>query len=631
MDPSPRVRVLARLMIAALGGCAASPADSEPTLDGDACDAACEAARCSVPGTHATIGALIADPACEEGFIGAGVYDETLAIERDLHLRGSGAVIDGGARGSVITVATGATVTLDELTVRNGNGARGGGVANHGALTLRGVRVEDNVAEAAGGGVYSDGPLLVLEDAVIADNAVIARPESAFTSFLGGGVATGAGVVVVTRGAILHNRLVVDLPGEAAAAGAGMLGAGGSVAFVGTRIADNVMTFRASNGIAVGGGLQINAPVVLSDVEIVGNSIDAEVTGPGDLRSGGGGALFGGATTLARATVTGNRVAVARSGAASEITVRGGGLLLGAATAGRIEDSTIARNLVDIDAALTARFVAGGGGIAADLREDAQWEIRRSTIADNRVEARVVQQTTSAAGGGGILARCTTACEVVVAQSTVSGNVVEASGRAVGGGIAITAGAFRVAVESSTISGNVVGGAGPGASGNGGGIHVDARATPAAQELILDLARSTVTTNATDRAVGTASGGLGFEVHPTAGGAITARLRDSIVAGNRGGSADCARAGRAAGLVMPGAFDLVGATLRTACGRALQSGDLEGVDPRLAPLAFNGGPTATHELVAGSPAIDAGNPAGCLPDQRARLPVGRCDLGAFEK
>src|SRR6476646_10501637 len=62
--------------------------------------------------------------------------------------------------------------------------------------------------------------------------------------------------------------------------------------------------------------------------------------------------------------------------------------------------------------------------------------------------------------------------------------------------------------------------------------------------------------------------------------------------------------------------------------------------------ATNGGPTQTHALVAGSPAIDAGNPNGCLDTTGAPLPTdqrglprafdgngdGRaaCDIGAFE-
>jgi hypothetical protein len=56
-------------------------------------------------------------------------------------------------------------------------------------------------------------------------------------------------------------------------------------------------------------------------------------------------------------------------------------------------------------------------------------------------------------------------------------------------------------------------------------------------------------------------------------------------------------------------------------------------DPLLAPLADNGGFTPTMALLFGSPAIDAGEPAACLPtDQRGvARPLGSgCDIGAFE-
>jgi hypothetical protein len=68
--------------------------------------------------------------------------------------------------------------------------------------------------------------------------------------------------------------------------------------------------------------------------------------------------------------------------------------------------------------------------------------------------------------------------------------------------------------------------------------------------------------------------------------------------------------------------------------------------PMLGPLQNNGGPTQTHALLAGSPAIDGGNPAGCrdlfgaliTTEQRGRLRhvdgnndgTARCDIGAVE-
>lgn len=76
------------------------------------------------------------------------------------------------------------------------------------------------------------------------------------------------------------------------------------------------------------------------------------------------------------------------------------------------------------------------------------------------------------------------------------------------------------------------------------------------------------------------------------------------------------------------------------------TGDIIGVDPKLGPLQDNGGGTFTHALLAGSPAIDTGDPSGCklggyrdlLNDQRSFLrPVdgnGKgsavCDIGSYE-
>jgi cysteine-rich repeat protein len=70
------------------------------------------------------------------------------------------------------------------------------------------------------------------------------------------------------------------------------------------------------------------------------------------------------------------------------------------------------------------------------------------------------------------------------------------------------------------------------------------------------------------------------------------------------------------------------------------TGNQIGVDPRLGPLADNGGPTPTRLLLPGSPAHDAANPAApgsggvaCeATDQRGLArPIGpRCDVGAVE-
>jgi len=74
------------------------------------------------------------------------------------------------------------------------------------------------------------------------------------------------------------------------------------------------------------------------------------------------------------------------------------------------------------------------------------------------------------------------------------------------------------------------------------------------------------------------------------------------------------------------------------------SGDRDNTDPVLGTLGYYGGPTPTIPLLAGSPAIDAGNPSGCSTDGLGHLlktdqrgmprpnpeDSGGCDIGAYE-
>ena len=69
-------------------------------------------------------------------------------------------------------------------------------------------------------------------------------------------------------------------------------------------------------------------------------------------------------------------------------------------------------------------------------------------------------------------------------------------------------------------------------------------------------------------------------------------------------------------------------------------GDLVNTDPLLGALQNNLGPTLTHELLTGSPAIDSGDDTDCpLQDQRGAYrpadgddedEIEVCDIGAYE-
>jgi CSLREA domain-containing protein len=214
---------------------------------------------------------------------------------------------------------------------------------------------------------------------------------------------------------------------------------------------------------------------------------------------------------------------------------------------------------------------------------------------------------------GGAISKSTGSGPMTLTGVTVSGNVANG-----GGGIFTNA---PTALTNVTISGNL-------AADYGGGLYTG--------ETSVDLNNVTVTANTADSdASGTGNGG-GLLVD---GVSFPLNLSNTIVAGNIDASPGAEMPDCEPGATSLG-HNLIGNT--TGCSWVSAAGDV--LDPPggpgLAALLGNGGLTQTHALLAGSPAIDAGNPAppdGSAPecatsDQRGtvRPQGGRCDIGAFE-
>lgn len=174
---------------------------------------------------------------------------------------------------------------------------------------------------------------------------------------------------------------------------------------------------------------------------------------------------------------------------------------------------------------------------------------------------------------------------VTAVHSTFAGNTAADEGGA------IKASNDEITAENSTFTGN--------ASAIGGAIWAMGG----------QLSNTTVAGN-------TGGGGVHGVTDPI-------ELVNSIVWGNASG--DCSGA-----IDATGGHNLGG---DATCGLDPSAGDVTGQDPKLSPLADNGGLTQTMALAADSPAVDAGDDATCLAtDQRGvSRPQGEgCDIGAFE-
>jgi hypothetical protein len=213
-----------------------------------------------------------------------------------------------------------------------------------------------------------------------------------------------------------------------------------------------------------------------------------------------------------------------------------------------------------------------GGGIAVD---GGRLTLRDSTVAFNRTNGDANQ------GGAGLELD---GIEALIINSTISGNVDQTTNPdddTGGGGIKIEGG--RTVIRNSTIAFNST-------TGQGGGIFVDE------------------------------------------GGRL--QMASTIVSNSRApaGNFDVARGSSQDRVTV--VFSLI-QRIQPGFINVLSQGNQVGVNPRLLPLANNGGPTQTHLFTVGSPARDAGSNPDALPfDQRGpgfpRVKDGRIDIGAVE-
>ncbi len=429
-------------------------------------------------------------------------------------------------------------------------------------------------------------------------------------------------------------------------------------------------TAQNGGGIYVGDATD-SSVITISDVTVSDNTA---------TNDGGGVYLLyadtGSTVAVMRTTVTGNTA-----------THNGGGIALrdveDAGTTVTVTGSTITGNTSNALAGPPA--VSGGGGIDVEgVRSGAAVSVSSSTISGNTAaddggglqivdvqddgssftlsDSSVMGNTSGDLGAGVYLLRIgsgTSTATATIVRTTVDGNTANGYG----GGIAIndpgaeTTGQPTVLIDSSTVSNNTT-------PYGGGGIHV--RRTSNGALAVVTILNTTVSGNDAQLGGGvdTAAGQYGLfggpgvpyipgpdllntvishstiadnSAHTSAGvaanaGDHTLTIENSILSGgstNNGNTPD--------DLDPSPTFTLTYSLVQNPrAGTVIPagSGNLTGVDPKLGPLANNGGTTLTRLVSPGSPAYNAGNPAftgAGLLDQRGQARVYQVvDMGAVE-
>jgi CSLREA domain-containing protein len=361
----------------------------------------------------------------------------------------------------------------------------------------------------------------------------------------------------------------------------------GDVTFTNCHLDNN----QATGG---GGAIKNNAT---SSITIIDSTLD------GNTASGAGGAIDKnnpGNLTIQNTSVNDN---VGQSGGAinfggdiltisdgtsldnnSAFSGQGGGISFQGTNGLSVTDSSISGN--------NAKYQGGGVFFDNGMGANGNAVILRSQIDGNSL-------LNVSANGGGLFFSSGAAKTLTVTDSSLSEN--ENGGR--GGGIYAPL-TNAVTISNSTLSSNVAGG--------GGGAFYNAGTGSS-------ILNSTLDGN-------TSSGAFGGAIENS--GTLT--VKNSVIS-NSIGAVNC---------VDPGTLTSLGHNIDTANSCAFAAaGDQPNTDPKLGPLALNGGTTRTQNLATDSPAIDNGDNTGCpAADQRGITrpldgdgdTTATCDVGALE-
>jgi hypothetical protein len=502
--------------------------------------------------------------------------------------------------------AVGSIVVEDSHVVNNEAIREGAGISNDGDGTVLVERstISGNRTSASGAGIYAVSGNLTVNGSTISDN----HAGNAISTGNGGGIYNAGQLTKAGVPSSVEIRNTTISGNSATGDGGGI---GGELA-ADLLLTDSAVQENVADSDGGGISIQSKASMTVARVDFLGNQAavraggvyshasgsvsieDALFRGNKSLEEGGAGLYTDGSGTVAvsdsifehnEAVGDGGGVAIHSSGfvtiASSAIVGNvshqyNGGGLENSGMAVTLSDATISGNVAALD----------GGGVHSTSSGE-------FTVLDTTIDGNTAEN-----GGGFANVEDST---LVVRRSLVSGNQASLGLRSdsgLGGGIYIIADGDSL-IENSTVSGNT-------AATAGGGIYNDADAD-------VRLDHVTIADNTGPR-------GSGFALEVAAPPSTQVMVRNTIIAANHDG-ADC-----------DGGLTSEGGNIDGGTGCQFQGpGDLANTDPRLAPLADNGGPTRTHALNPDSPAVEGGVAPCPLTDQRGfSRPPTDCDIGAYE-
>ena len=483
-----------------------------------------------------------------------------IAANGKLTINGTGSsmlTVSGNNASRVFSVSANADATINDISVKNGNGngaiestVKGGGILNLGKLVINRSVISDNSISSRGGGIHNRNGDLQIFDSTISNNT---------SSDSGGGISSELWLSMVPIVTLVVKDSFVTSNNAA--------NGGGIYTYNTTVTIDNVdVNDNTSGG---GGGISLDGFAPAPSATIKNSEITGNMTG--GFGAGGGIVVRRTDTTISNCNISSNTSGFA-----------GGGVYFTEADL-TITNSDISSNVSNDGGGMSG--LAGAFGVRHNLTvSDTKFSDNNTSGAYTVVASRYISTFTNVTiennNGGGMHHLDGTAS---ILNSTISDNTVfNAFSTFSGGGILNDTDGIMTIINS-TITGNT-------ATGGGGGIR---------NRQTLTLINATVALNLAD-SDNNGSGGGGGILNDS--GAVT-NAQNTIIADNFDNAVSLHDfSGTLASL----GYNLIENTTGTTI-TGITTGNILGMDPMLGALADNGGATKTHALLLGSPAIDKGS------------------------
>lgn len=389
--------------------------------------------------------------------LGAGVFALTingtgenaaatgdLDITGDLVIEGAGAeqtILDANLLDRFFHIGTGSTLTVRNVTIRNGRESSGGAIENNGTLVLENVDLTGNSTTLRGGAIHNNAGTVTLQTVNMTNNETRDVAPGGGNS-IGGALSSYGGTITIVASQIANNTAAAE--GGAIDARSSTIyvsntafsqnsaTAGGAVRLFSGNVTFTNTTFNGDHATSFGGAIASNyASLTINGGSFTGNYL-APPPPTGAVRTGGSLYLVGAGTTSTTVTITGVTFQQTGSGDGGAIYNSNGRINLSNSTFDRVTGArggSIWNSSGGLIHMWNTTVTGGTAMFGGAILNNAQFVMTNCTISDNTTAgggttSAAVANTSSFSSVNNLIAKNVGGLDVIGSFSSGGGNLI---------------------------------------------------------------------------------------------------------------------------------------------------------------------------------------------------------------